>query len=159
MKFLLLFCSLLFASCGSPLDEGYWKEHNQQAPPREPDEEIEYNINLLSLHDGITISFSSQTLKKLSAGKISISAQVSHPAEVILTRYRIEEGACDTYSSGPYTYNNADQSTTLTRNSVELSEIADKPLQVLEGQFLYVYATLGGAGTTAVRLACSAITR
>lgn len=162
MKFvsLLVFAALLTA-CGSPLDEGYWKEHNVEAKPDENDsstgEEVVYKMTLENLYD-FQFDFTAESLKKLADGRISVSAEVNYPSNITLTKYTIESTPCTGFVSPP-NYNPGPNAQTSTFSSTkELSAIAINPNIALENQYIMLYGTIG-TGTLAIRMACSPITK
>lgn len=160
MKLLsLLSVFFLFISCGSPLDEDYWEEHNQRASTEDntnDGQEVIYKMTLTPLYD-FDISFSAESLKKLTDGRIAVSAEVNYPANLTLTKYTIEVADCAGFSGVNYNAGVKAQTSTFSVTK-DLSAIAINTNVVLENQFIYLWGTVGD-GTLAVRVACSAITR
>ena len=161
MKFVsFLTLCVLFTACGSPLDEGYWKEHNVVATTEDDSttgEEVVYQITLENLYD-FQFDFTAESFKKLADGRISVSAEVNYPSNITLTKYTIETTPCSSYVSPP-NYNpgaNAQISTFSVQK--ELSAIAVNTSIALENQYLMLYGTIG-TGTVAIRMACSAISK
>lgn len=153
MKNGFLFVLILLASCGSPLDEGYWKEHNQEAEDNDDGSARSFRIDLEPLHD-FTLEFSNQSFRRLENGRISVSAEVFYPDQVTLQSYRIESIPCTNIS--PLTYNlTINDQTNVFNYTRDLAQMTDNVNQNIEGSYLYLYGSW--AGQTNTRIACSQI--
>lgn len=157
MKYLPLLCLLALASCGSPLDQGYWKEHNQEADPNQNNnqEARSFNIDFESLHQNIDITFSAETFSRTSDNKVSLSVDITHPSQINISEFRIRNDACPGMST-VYTIPNGDQQTPFARNAVDLSQVSNDLNSSLENQFIYLRGSINGA-TTLLDIACTAI--
>lgn len=160
MKFVsFLFFSALLTACGSPLDEGYWKEHNVVADPgggTETGTEITYKMTLANLGN-FDFVYSAESLKKLANGRIAVSVEVDYPANVTLSRFGIVSTPCSSLSAIVYTPVAKDQTQTFYSQK-ELSAMGGNPNASLESQYIVLYASVG-AGTVANPVACSPITK
>lgn len=147
--------SFLLSSCGSPLDEGYWKEYNQVADANDDQNSRSYRIDLEPLHD-FTLEFANQTLSQLDDGRISVSAEVTYPSALTLQSYRIESVPCSNINPLNYGLTVNDQ-TNVFPYTRTLAQMSDNTSQSIEGRYLYLYGSW--AGQTATRIACSEISQ
>lgn len=154
MRYCFFICFLLLLGCGSPLDEGYWKEYNREADLKPDGEETTFIIDFESLHD-FEFNFSNQTMSRDEDGTISISVNIEYPRTITLQSYRIESAPCSSISPLTFGLTSNDQTNTFNSNR-PLNEITDNPDLNIEGRFLYLYGSW--AGQTSVRIACSEIT-
>lgn len=159
MKYSLLLCSLLLISCGSPLDEGYWKEHNVEADLSDNNEARNFTVNFESLHSSVDISFSGQTFRRLVDQKVSLSVTINHPSNVNVTDFRIRNDACPSPTS-MYIGTGTNQQSTFSRNEVPLSNVSADLNRNLENQYIYLRGTIISGtpdGVTTIDIACSDI--
>lgn len=156
MKCLSLLCLLLLLSCGSPLDQGYWDEHNEEAEIN-PDQNTtrSFDIDFETLHQNIDMTLSGETFSRSSDQKVSLSVSITHPAEINISEFRIRNDACPA-ATNIYTFGNANQQSTFTRNSVDLIQVSNDVSRNLEDQFIYLRGTINGA-TGILDIACSQI--
>lgn len=155
--FFICFLLLLLLGCGSPLDEGYWKDYNREADLSGDDgEERSFNIDFETLHQNIDMTFSAETFRRKADQKLAISVTVNHPTGVTITEFRLRNDACPAANT---THNipNADTETIFSRNGVDLATVSDDVNRNLEDQFIYLRGTVT-SGTGIIDLACSQIT-
>ncbi|HLW56238.1 MAG TPA: hypothetical protein VKY27_02580 [Bacteriovoracaceae bacterium] len=156
MKYCFFICFLLLLGCGSPLDEGYWKDYNREADlnPDEDGEEISFTIDFEPLHD-FDFNFSDQSMTRDEDGTISVSINIEYPKIITLQSYQIESTPCSSISPLTFGLTTNDQTNTFNF-SRPLNEMTDNPDLAIEGRFLYLYGSWPGQTTT--RIACSEIT-
>ncbi|MFA5582790.1 MAG: hypothetical protein WDA09_01135 [Bacteriovoracaceae bacterium] len=157
MKHCFFICFLLLISCGSPFDEGYWKEHNREAE-LDPDDgrETDYRITFTSLYSGFDIEFNNESLSRTSEQNISFSVDVTHPNGISISAFRISTVPCP---SAPVTVADmpGNQNTSFRRTDIPLSEVSDNPNISLETMYIYLQG-MGVTGTSGVvDLACADI--
>jgi|SRR5690606_32108729 len=156
MKNCFFICFLLLISCGSPFDEGYWKEHNRVADivPDDGEERV-FDITFERVNQNLDIEFSGESFRRLADQRVSLSVEFSHPAGLNITEFRIRNTPCAPVS-GP-TSAPRDQDSTFSRNSVPLSQVSDDVNRNLETQFIYLRGNLS-SGTVLTDIACAPIT-
>jgi len=156
MKYCFFICFLLLLGCGSPLDEGYWKDYNRVADLNSDDGTARsFSIDFESLHQDIEMTFNAESLSRDADGKLSFSVRVAHPSQVeIHNNFQIRTNVCPTATNGNV-YSEADQETLVSKSAVPLESVVTDLNRNLEDQYIYLTGSISGG--VSVDIACSQI--